>query len=68
MQYLAHLTYVCKDVDDSFYLEEQVEKREAFLYNDMLVKDRMMMEERQMEEHVDERFQDRRTIWESLSL
>lgn len=26
VQYLAHLTYVCKDVDDSFYLEEQVEK------------------------------------------
>nr|WP_249115407.1 amidase domain-containing protein [Bacillus safensis] len=57
VQYLAHLTYVCKDVDDSFYLEEQVEKREAFLYNDMLVKDRMMLEERQREELMDERFQ-----------
>lgn len=57
VQYLAHLTYVCKDVDDSFYLEEQVEKREAFLYNNMLVKDRMMLEERQSEEHMDERFQ-----------
>nr|WP_249117036.1 amidase domain-containing protein [Bacillus pumilus] len=57
VQYLAHLTYVCKDADDSFYLEEQVEKREAFLYNDMLVKDRMMLEKRQMEEQMDERFQ-----------
>ncbi|MFJ5963985.1 amidase domain-containing protein [Bacillus sp. NPDC093026] len=58
VQYLAHLTYVCKDVDDSFYLEEQIEKREAFLYNDMLVKDHMIEVDRQSEEIALVRFQD----------
>lgn len=38
VQYLAHLTYVCKDVDDSFYLEEQVEKEKHFFITTCLSK------------------------------
>ncbi|MGE6630767.1 amidase domain-containing protein [Bacillus sp. NPDC077027] len=58
VKYLVHLEYVCKDQDDAFYLEEQVEEREAFIYDEMLVRDHIVQKDALEEESVLDRFQD----------
>ncbi|MGW8457371.1 amidase domain-containing protein [Bacillus atrophaeus] len=39
MTYTIHTEYLCKEQDGTLYIEEQIEERTAFIYNQMLIKD-----------------------------
>ncbi|AKD29058.1 hypothetical protein AW02_009060 [Bacillus velezensis NJN-6] len=40
VMYTIHFEYLCKEHDGHLYLEEQIEERTAFLYDELLIKDR----------------------------
>ncbi len=39
LSYTIHYEYVCKEQDDSLYIEEHIEERMAFLYDHILISD-----------------------------